>query len=453
MKFPALLSLGVVAPVLALQGQGHGTDTASGSKGIFSDAWKSLGFGGSHSSSESGGSIATDVSSKATQASSVSSTSLVAVTQDNGVHKRHLDPNTIHLLVPADNVFAERYRWCVESMKCFSKANSMKFVQLPLENMEELFVDNGILSFARESVRDLTKNESTSFDSAKNSTVDLRGENVAEHPACASRCRLGDSFFRKHCLVSCYLESHQNEANAIAVFDSDVLAGNPKRDLSNWFSAQKIGAGSAIEDLKEEEVEKRNGKSAYRGGPADITMYERCMTFEVAAGNYLARNTPAARAFLMDWSHMEKERPPGFSSSDNGAIHLHLSRAFAKYADDNNPLSEDANTLVHNGDKPGQYRKLNATGYQECERQYHELRASVEDMGPFWNFVSACRNSLGMGPNLPPENDGMQNFRKLDRQGLLLRTAKYKSKTTGYEGPLSVRIYPKSRGWVHDYVS
>lgn len=39
-------------------------------------------------------------------------------------------------------------------------------------------------------------------------------------------------------------------------------------------------------------------------------------------GNYMVRNTPFARDFLMRWAQYYDEKPSGFSSSDNGAIQL-----------------------------------------------------------------------------------------------------------------------------------
>ena len=44
------------------------------------------------------------------------------------------------------------------------------------------------------------------------------------------------------------------------------------------------------------------------------------------AGNYMVRNTAPTRAFLDRWSEYWRQMPRGYSSSDNGALHLHLLR-------------------------------------------------------------------------------------------------------------------------------
>ena len=58
--------------------------------------------------------------------------------------------------------------------------------------------------------------------------------------------------------------------------------------------------------------------------------------------------------------------PSGFSSSDNGAIHLHL---------------------LH---------ELGIVGHKRCGKLYHNLNANVMNLGPYFQFV-ACTRAL-MGP-------------------------------------------------------
>ncbi|KAL3794977.1 hypothetical protein ACHAW5_010558 [Stephanodiscus triporus] len=106
-----------------------------------------------------------------------------------------------------------------------------------------------------------------------------------------------DFFFRKHCIVSKWMQRHAMTGDRIFVFDSDVVPYQTSLPLTHW--------------LKNDE---------------DLIFYDRAMNTEVAAGNYAVRNTAATRDFLMRWADYEAERPPGFSSSDNGAIHLHLVR-------------------------------------------------------------------------------------------------------------------------------
>lgn len=59
----------------------------------------------------------------------------------------------------------------------------------------------------------------------------------------------------------------------------------------------------------------------------DLIFYDRTWNTEIMAGNYMAKNTNASQNFLMRWANYEFQAPSGFSSADNGAIHLHLVRA------------------------------------------------------------------------------------------------------------------------------
>ncbi len=66
--------------------------------------------------------------------------------------------------------------------------------------------------------------------------------------------------------------------------------------------------------------------------PPDVIFYERKSSWEVMAGSYLVRNTPAARRFLTSWADYRLEwakfTPHPFNY-DNGALHLLLMRWFA----------------------------------------------------------------------------------------------------------------------------
>ena len=101
-----------------------------------------------------------------------------------------------------------------------------------------------------------------------------------------------DFFFRKHCMISEWMESTLNKDDVVVVFDSDVVPYRSKFSLKNWTSTGE-----------------------------DIVLYERIWNTEIAAGNYIARNNPRTRQFLREWSEFEYEMPPNaFSSSDNGKL-------------------------------------------------------------------------------------------------------------------------------------
>ena len=109
--------------------------------------------------------------------------------------------------------------------------------------------------------------------------------------------KYADFFFRKHCIVAKWMEKVTNRGDRIFVSDSDVVPYRTDVPLLHW------------SDLDE-----------------DLIFYDRTWNTEVAAGNYAVRNTLDTQNFLLGWADYEKERPPGFSSADNGAIHLHLIR-------------------------------------------------------------------------------------------------------------------------------
>lgn len=101
-----------------------------------------------------------------------------------------------------------------------------------------------------------------------------------------------DFFFRKHCMISEWMESTLNKDDVVVVFDSDVVPYRSKFSLKNWTSTGE-----------------------------DIVLYERIWNTEIMAGNYIARNNPRTRQFLREWSEFEYEMPPNaFSSSDNGKL-------------------------------------------------------------------------------------------------------------------------------------
>ena len=107
-----------------------------------------------------------------------------------------------------------------------------------------------------------------------------------------------DFFFKRHCILACYMESMPPNAH-IFLFDSDVMVGMPDVSLDHW-----------------------------KNGDFDVSFFERHFSGEVTAGAYRVKNTLMARDFLRTWANYEFGRPPGFSSADNGAIHVALLQYF-----------------------------------------------------------------------------------------------------------------------------
>eukprot|EP00440_Ansanella_granifera_P007641 gb/GFBE01008269.1/.p1 GENE.gb/GFBE01008269.1/~~gb/GFBE01008269.1/.p1 ORF type:complete len:627 (+),score=91.58 gb/GFBE01008269.1/:1-1881(+) len=183
----------------------------------------------------------------------------------------------------------------------------------------------------------------------------------ADYPECNI---YGNFFFVKHCLVAKFLAKQRPNYTAV-VIDADTVAvnvGKYKRSLDYWLSPN-----------------------------ADLSFYVRDGGGEIAAGNYIARNTPLARDFLLAWAEFARNgrAGPGYSSADNGAIHILL------------------------------VETLGFTGAEQCAKMYSSLRASVLDLKPYFNYT-AC--TLKLFPSLdvssaypvPSRTSGSIMVRKLN---------------------------------------
>lgn len=145
-------------------------------------------------------------------------------------------------------------------------------------------------------------------------------------------------FFKKHCRVSHFLETVPDD-DIVFVFDGDVIVKS--------------------DDL--------NMKLSIHEFQNDIVFYQRCWSKEIAAGNYIVKNSPQVRQFLHQWSMWFSRQPSGFSSADNGAIHLQILKSLY-------------------GTSSGKYLK--------CLEMYNNLASSVNNLTSYWNFVACARKSI-----------------------------------------------------------
>eukprot|EP00930_Biecheleria_cincta_P020725 TRINITY_DN15517_c1_g1_i7.p1 TRINITY_DN15517_c1_g1~~TRINITY_DN15517_c1_g1_i7.p1 ORF type:complete len:676 (+),score=105.00 TRINITY_DN15517_c1_g1_i7:244-2271(+) len=175
---------------------------------------------------------------------------------------------------------------------------------------------------------------------ARSQGYDLHVLNGAEFPV----CKQANWFFKKHCMVAKLLEL-QTPGYSMAVIDSDVIAFVFERGLEYWLQ---------------------------RGG--DLQFYERGMGPEVAAGNYIAKNKPWVRNWLMGWTSFDSRMPKGYSSADNGAIHVHL------------------------------VETLQLEGAERCAQQYAQLTSKVENLHPYFAFINCTKTLLG-----PPRHWQMES--------------------------------------------
>lgn len=156
---------------------------------------------------------------------------------------------------------------------------------------------------------------------------------AAVAPVCNLQYR--SFFFRKHCTVAQWLRTRP-VGSVTVVLDGDVVAGTANRSLDTWLRYD-----------------------------FDVALYERSWNFEVMSGNYIVRNTKFARRFLHHWASYEFIKPLGFSSDDNGAIHLALLEALA------------------------------IRGRHFCKDLYRKLEAPVTDLVPYFEFVACTKALLG----------------------------------------------------------
>ncbi|CAJ1339072.1 unnamed protein product [Effrenium voratum] len=166
-----------------------------------------------------------------------------------------------------------------------------------------------------------------------------------------------DFFYLKHCAVAEFLET-QKEGYSAVVLDADVVAVALDRPLDFWLSSK-----------------------------SDLQFYERIAGPEVMAGNYIARNVPWVREFLRHWALLRSRKPPGFSSADNGALHVMLINA------------------------------LELDGAAQVTELYTNLTATVNDLAPYWSFVRAAQKVLG-----PPRTWSLTSTAFGRRHGCLWRS-------------------------------
>ena len=145
-------------------------------------------------------------------------------------------------------------------------------------------------------------------------------------------------FFAKHCAVREWL-ARQPPNYVAVVIDTDMSVGAADSSLSRW-----------MED------------------GADVVFYTRMWNYEIAAGNYIVRNTEFSRTFLQAWTMFYNHMPTGFSSQDNGALHLAL---------------------------------LQAVGIpnRDCYQQYQALAGDSSFVGltTYYLFIACVRRVMGVG--------------------------------------------------------
>eukprot|EP00392_Amoebophrya_sp_AT5.2_P014391 g14540.t1 len=243
----------------------------------------------------------------------------------------------VHLVVYADENFAEKYATQIRLLRCFSQYWHYKFHVLPVTT-------------------------------DKTSCANMRGE----------------VFFARHCLFAEWLAVNTLPNDVAVLLDADVAAAGLRPSLEYYVADHLLNSG---------------GEAV----PSDVMFFERiwgvAQRNEIMAGTYMVRNTAKARRFLRQWAEFMFRKPPGFSSADNGAIHLALAEATA--------LGPKEKTAA-------------------CAERYRGLTAQVDDLDPYFEFVGCVREVMHIG-NTEPSVEG-QAFERakaitLSTQGNWTQTA------------------------------
>ena len=168
-------------------------------------------------------------------------------------------------------------------------------------------------------------------------------------------------FFLKHCMIAAWMEWQGfPETDAIFVFDADVVPYRHDINLDNWTRFNET-----------------------------VVLYVRGWSTEIMAGNYLIRNTIAGRDFLRSWAQYEQHQPRGFSSADNGALHIHLLRFL-------------------------DFEKWSPVG--KCGQEYNRLVAPVTNLDTYWHYVNCARESIKDDVSMQPYSKGNFSLRLLMQQ-------------------------------------
>jgi len=187
---------------------------------------------------------------------------------------------------------------------------------------------------------------------------------IRSWPACQKYTSWGASmFFSKHCVVRSFLEQ-QELGYAAVVIDADVVPAVLGRGIERWL----------LTDV-------------------DIHFYQRLTVSEIAAGNYLVRNTPWALNFLYEWAEFAFKVPKGYSSYDNGALHVHLVQTLQLHGGEvcekmYNELDVDMRAWLAQGQ--------NETTY--FDTYFAFLRFAMQALGPSRTWRTASGGGLTIWP-------------------------------------------------------
>mmetsp|Transcript_17566 Transcript_17566/g.22758 ORF Transcript_17566/g.22758 Transcript_17566/m.22758 type:complete len:282 (+) Transcript_17566:645-1490(+) len=184
--------------------------------------------------------------------------------------------------------------------------------------------------------------------------------------------------YRGTCMVGDYMGRSTVDNDIIVFFDADYVPYRNHRSLEKWAEALRYP------------LEAYDGEPLSEHAPMDFVLYDRGFLDEIASGSFFARSSPKMVQFLREWANYYYIEPRGFSSADNGSMHIHLLRSL------------------------GVESKMSG----RCGNKYSNLTADVNNLNPYHEFLKCCRESIPIGKhrhrNHPTEQFSIWIVGKID---------------------------------------
>uniref|UniRef100_A0AC35TYL0 Nucleotid_trans domain-containing protein n=1 Tax=Rhabditophanes sp. KR3021 TaxID=114890 RepID=A0AC35TYL0_9BILA len=119
--------------------------------------------------------------------------------------------------------------------------------------------------------------------------------NIMDYPNILMKCPFKDFMFRRHCFLSLYVGSI-NENDFVVFVDADLGIINPNKYIEDYLPQNE----------------------------EQFLFVQRHFNFEIMAGTFIFKNSIYSRHFLQRWALYDTKKPNSFDGSDNVALHAVL---------------------------------------------------------------------------------------------------------------------------------